>query len=378
MPPPFMPRIGCSTWPCSGSMPRTCPRLELGNSDELKQGQAVVALGNPRGLTNSVVAGVVSGVREMEGRPMIQLAIPIEPGNSGGPLVDMQGRVQGVLTMKSLVTPNLGFALTTNLVKPLLGQAEPDSDVALADDRRARPARVDAAVRRPLAAAGRAGSRSTARARALAAARCACGESPLPERPYECRVTVQPERRVGGRGAGVLLRRRASPLWFLSQRRPACGSPDSMGPTSVRGPSSTTSPAAHYAAGEWNTLRVRLEEGKIPCFVNDQPVVSSAIATGRRAKWGWSNSGKRRPSSRTFTSAAKCRAPPCRRRGSPARSPSSSRGSSQPARSTRNWSTRLAADREPPATVAARSSRRSSTSRPRQLRSWPRRPTSSA
>ena len=101
------------------------PSLELGNSDELKQGQSVLALGNPQGLKNSVVSGLVSGVRQMDGRPMIQLAIPIEPGNSGGPLVDMQGRVQGVLTMKSLVTPNLGFALTSNLIKPLLAKPNP-------------------------------------------------------------------------------------------------------------------------------------------------------------------------------------------------------------------------------------------------------------
>ena len=129
------------------------PALELGDSDALKQGQSVVALGNPQGLKNSVVAGVVSGVREMDGRPMIQLAIPIEPGNSGGPLVDMQGRVQGVLTMKSLVTPNLGFAMTVNAAQAAGGQAEPDPHVALADDRRARSARMEAAVRRPLAAA---------------------------------------------------------------------------------------------------------------------------------------------------------------------------------------------------------------------------------
>ncbi len=101
------------------------PVLELGNSDELKQGQSVLALGNPRGLKNSVVAGLVSGVREMDGRPMVQLAIPIEPGNSGGPLIDMQGRVHGMLTMKSLVTPNLGFALTINLLKPLLEKPNP-------------------------------------------------------------------------------------------------------------------------------------------------------------------------------------------------------------------------------------------------------------
>ena len=56
---------------------------------------------------------------------MIQVAIPIETGNSGGPLVDLDGRVHGILTMKSVVTPNLGFAATVNSLKPLL--AKPNS-----------------------------------------------------------------------------------------------------------------------------------------------------------------------------------------------------------------------------------------------------------
>lgn len=72
---------------------RGLPALELGNSEQLKEGQAFVALGNPPGLTYSVVSGVVSGMREVEGRTMIQLTIPIEAGNSGGPLLDLQGRV---------------------------------------------------------------------------------------------------------------------------------------------------------------------------------------------------------------------------------------------------------------------------------------------
>jgi len=88
-------------------------------------GQAVVALGNPLGLTYSVVSGVVSGIREVEGRPMIQLAIPIEPGNSGGPVVDMQGRVQGIITLKSALTANLGFAMPVNALKLLLEKPNP-------------------------------------------------------------------------------------------------------------------------------------------------------------------------------------------------------------------------------------------------------------
>src|ERR1043165_1303867 len=60
--------------------------LPLADSDALKQGATVLALGNPQGLEHSVVKGVVSARREVEGNEMIQIAIPIEPGNSGGPL----------------------------------------------------------------------------------------------------------------------------------------------------------------------------------------------------------------------------------------------------------------------------------------------------
>src|SRR6185503_6667541 len=48
---------------------RELPALALGNSDDLRQGQNVIALGNPQGLNNSVVSGIVSGLREVEGRP---------------------------------------------------------------------------------------------------------------------------------------------------------------------------------------------------------------------------------------------------------------------------------------------------------------------
>src|SRR5216117_2854980 len=87
------------------------PALPLGESDALKQGTPVVAMGNPLGLEHSIVQGVVSPKRDFDGVEMIQLAIPIEPGNSGGTLLDMQGRVQGVLTLKLAVTANLGFAM---------------------------------------------------------------------------------------------------------------------------------------------------------------------------------------------------------------------------------------------------------------------------
>lgn len=99
------------------------PALKLGDSDSLVQGQPVVALGNPQGLKFSVVEGVVSGLREEIGDapfPLIQVAMPVEAGNSGGPLLDRSGNVQGIITLKSMVTRNLGFAVPINGLQMLL------------------------------------------------------------------------------------------------------------------------------------------------------------------------------------------------------------------------------------------------------------------
>ena len=98
------------------------PKLSLGDSDGVVAGQDIVVLGNPQGLAHSVVKGVASGSREIDGMPLIQLAVPIEPGNSGGPVLDTRGRVLGIVTMKSAVTDNLGFAVKVNALKDLLEQ----------------------------------------------------------------------------------------------------------------------------------------------------------------------------------------------------------------------------------------------------------------
>lgn len=87
------------------------PALPLGNSDELKVGEQVVAVGNPinDNLTGTVTVGYVSGVnREMDLNdtgitvPMIQTDAAINPGNSGGPLFNTNGEVIGITTMKTV------------------------------------------------------------------------------------------------------------------------------------------------------------------------------------------------------------------------------------------------------------------------------------
>ncbi|MDX1566073.1 MAG: trypsin-like peptidase domain-containing protein, partial [Phycisphaeraceae bacterium] len=99
--------------------------LKLAEVEKIPEGRSVVVMGNPHGLRHSVVSGVVSGTRELDGRKVLQLAIPIEPGNSGGPVLDGQGHVLGIVAMKSTVSDNLGFAVPASDLKALLDKPNP-------------------------------------------------------------------------------------------------------------------------------------------------------------------------------------------------------------------------------------------------------------
>jgi S1-C subfamily serine protease len=87
--------------------------LPLCQTNAVKVGEAVVAIGNPLSLTNSVTQGVVSGFRTVARRNLIQTDAAINPGNSGGPLLNRRGEVIGIVTEKlvSRGVEGLGFAL---------------------------------------------------------------------------------------------------------------------------------------------------------------------------------------------------------------------------------------------------------------------------
>lgn len=110
--------------------------LELGDSDALRQGQLVMAFGNPLGLENSVSMGVVSSVaRQIKADDTmiyIQTDAPINPGNSGGPLVNVNGRVIGINTFilsQSGGNEGLGFAIPSNIVKNVYTQLRAEGHV---------------------------------------------------------------------------------------------------------------------------------------------------------------------------------------------------------------------------------------------------------
>jgi S1-C subfamily serine protease len=96
--------------------------LALGDSDRVRVGDEVVAIGNPLSLESTVSNGIVSGMRTVreEGGKFLQTTAPISPGSSGGPLFNMTGEVVGVTTMYLKGGENLNFAIPINDAKRLL------------------------------------------------------------------------------------------------------------------------------------------------------------------------------------------------------------------------------------------------------------------
>jgi serine protease Do len=144
--------------------------LALGDSTALAAGDPVVLLGSPLGLEATVHDGKVSFVgRNLDGVAHVQVNADVNPGNSGGPLLDGRGRVVGIVTLKAEDATGLGFALPVEYAREALELPAPDAAarerweatrarVKREDD--AEAARIVSRLERPLPlSAGAAGDR---------------------------------------------------------------------------------------------------------------------------------------------------------------------------------------------------------------------------
>lgn len=98
--------------------------IDLGDSDKLRTGDAVIAIGNPFGYSHTVTSGIISAKGRVIGSGpydnFLQTDASIHPGNSGGPLLDTRGRVIGINTAVSNEGAGIGFAIPINIAKEVV------------------------------------------------------------------------------------------------------------------------------------------------------------------------------------------------------------------------------------------------------------------
>ena len=252
---------------------KNLPTLALGDSDDLKPGQTVFAIGNPLGYSHSVTRGVISAIRELEfgdGRPMVQVAIPIEPGSSGSPTIDLNGKVISILAIKS--GGAMGFGIPVNKLKHLLNEQTPipikkwltigelDSSEWVSIMSGTWKQRAGIVTAKGL------GSGFGGRMLCLSA-------TPSLPVPYELEVEVRLDDESGAAGLVFHADGQNKHYGFYPTNK-------SLRLTCFNGPSVyswnilDTIESTAYIPNQWNKLKVKLEEnGKITCFVNNQAVI---------------------------------------------------------------------------------------------------------
>ncbi|MEG6616408.1 trypsin-like peptidase domain-containing protein [Peptococcaceae bacterium 1198_IL3148] len=104
------------------------PTLKLGNSDAIKVGHWVIAIGSPYGLEDTVTVGVISAkerpvdIEDRHYKHLLQTDASINPGNSGGPLFNLNGEVVGINTAVNAQAQGIGFAIPTSTVQEVLDE----------------------------------------------------------------------------------------------------------------------------------------------------------------------------------------------------------------------------------------------------------------
>lgn len=103
------------------SIVKNIPYIPLGNSDLVKRGESILALGYPLGQeTLKITQGVVSGYQDLDGEVFLQVTAPLNPGNSGGPCINEAGEVVGISTSIMQEAQNIGYIVPIDDVKAVV------------------------------------------------------------------------------------------------------------------------------------------------------------------------------------------------------------------------------------------------------------------
>ncbi|SVB55610.1 uncharacterized protein METZ01_LOCUS208464, partial [marine metagenome] len=197
----------------------------------------------------------------------------IEPGNSGGPMLDLHGRVHGVITMKSLVTDNLGFAVPVNLLKPLLEKPNPVPIDRWMTIGMLNPKKWTTVFGGHWRRKG--GSIHVSHSGESFGGRALClSTSEVPETPFELSVQVKLEDEAGAAGL----------VWASDGANKHYGFYPTAGQmrlTRFDGANVFSwtildqQLTHHYLPGDWNTLKLRHEGNRFYCHVNGHLVFES-------------------------------------------------------------------------------------------------------
>ncbi len=252
--------------------------------EPLPVGAPLAAVGHPFGLKSSVVAGVLSGRRVMDGRQMLQLAMPVEPGNSGGPVVDRRGQVHGIVTLKSALTENLGFATDVSALRTLLERPNP-----VAIDRWVRLGQLPSHVWQPHLGARwryRGGIIHVEEPGTGFGGRSLClWQASVPQDSFAVEVDVRLSRESGAAGLVFYCDEQMRHYGFYpsqSRMRLTCF----KGPTVYEWEILREAPTAAYRPGDWNTLRVEVQGPLMRCVVNGSLVFVQQDTTLRGGRVG--------------------------------------------------------------------------------------------
>ena len=254
----------------------TLTAIEFAAANSCEQGTRVLAFGNPLGLEGSVVEGIVSAQREVDGRTLLQLAMPVEPGNSGGPLVDLEGRVHGIINMKSAIDDNLGFAIPIDQLITLRDKPNP-----IAIERWVRLGNLNEDRWTTLFGAVWQQRNGHITARGLGSGfggRSLClSKGDAPKQPYEISVDVRLDDEAGA--AGLIFHSDGHDRHYgfypsAGHLRLTCF----MGPSVYSWQVLKEVASEYYQPDQWNQLKVRMNDASIQCFVNGHLVIESTDA----------------------------------------------------------------------------------------------------